>query len=354
MRKDARGSLGYLIKAVVAAGILMPASAHAQSPAEFFKGKNVTIRVGFGAGGGYDTTTRLVARYYGKHIPGAPNVLVENMPGAGGLRLANFMFNAAPKDGTMLAIFSAQASMEPLFGNDKAKFKADQFTWIGSMHTDINSCGVWKGAGVGINSFDDMLKSKKEIVFGSTGPQSETTKFPAFMKKALGAPVKVIEGFKGTKDINLAMRRGELDASCGMFESSVRGAYFDDYKNGDLKIIFQVGLDRKVPLFGNAAQVGELVKDKGKEMQQIAEMVFGPSAITRPIAAPPGIPADRAKALSDALMATMKDPGTIADGKKIGIEWDPMTGDKVKELMQRFYATPPSVVKKAIEFTSMN
>lgn len=341
-----------LTAGLMAAAAVLVERAAAQGAADFFKGKSVVIRIGFGPGGGYDTTTRLVARHYGKYIPGNPAVVAENMPGAGGLRLANFLFNAAPKDGTMLGIFSAQASMEPLWGNKDAKFKADAYTWIGSMHTDINSCGVWKGAGVGINSFEDMRKSKKEIIFGSTGPQSETTKFPMFMKKALGVPIKVIEGFKGTKDINLAMQRGEIDASCGMFESTVRGAYWDDFNSGNLKIVFQVGLDRKVSLFGDAAQVGELVRDMGPEMQQSAALAFGPSAITRPLAGPPGVPMDRATALSDALMATMKDPDTISDGKKVGIEWDPMTGGQVKELMQRFYASPPEVVKKAVELTS--
>jgi tripartite-type tricarboxylate transporter receptor subunit TctC len=334
--------VGVGLAAAVAAG-----SAHAQTPAEFFKGKTVTLNVGFGPGGGYDLNTRMVARHLGKYIPGNPSVIVQNMPGGGSIVAANYIYSAAPKDGTVLGVFGASIMLEPLFGNKNVKVEPDKFAWIGNMHSDINSCGIWKGGGEGIKTFDDLLKSKKTIVFGSTSPESETGRFPYFMHHVFKAPVKVINGYKGTKDINLAMQNGEVHASCGMYEASVLTGFANEIKNGDLKIIFQAGLDRKVPLFGDAASAGDLLK--GEEMRQIGEIVFRASEITRPVAAPPGTPADRVSALRKALMDTMKDPELAAEAKRIGFEFLPMTGERIADLMAGFYKTSPAVVKKALE-----
>jgi tripartite-type tricarboxylate transporter receptor subunit TctC len=344
MGRTGRGSMGL---AVGLAAALAAASAHAQSPAEFFKGKTVTINVGFGPGGGYDLNTRMVARHFGKYIPGNPSVIVQNMPGGGSIVSANYIYSAAPRDGTVLAVFGASIMLEPLFGNKNVKVEPDKLAWIGNMHSDINSCGIWKGGGEGIKTFDDLLKSKKTIVFGSTSPESETGRFPYFMHHVFKAPVKVINGYKGTKDINLALQNGEVHASCGMYEASVLSSYANELKNGDLKIIFQAGLDRKVPLFGDAASAGDLLK--GEEMRQIGEIVFRASEITRPVAAPPGTPPDRIAALRKALMDTMKDPELTAEAKKIGFEFLPMTGERIGELMAGFYKTPPAVVKKALD-----
>ena len=327
-------------------GTAVGGTAQAQSPAEFFKGRTVTLNVGFGPGGGYDLNTRMVARYLGRHIPGNPSVIVQNMPGGGSIVAANYIYSAAPKDGLVLGVFGASIMLEPLFGNKNVKVEPDKLAWIGNMHSDINSCGIWKGGGAGISTFDDLLKSKKTIVFGSTSPESETGRFPYFMHHVFKAPVKVINGYKGTKDINLALQNGEVHATCGMYEASVLSSYMSELKNGDLKIIFQAGLDRKVKLFGEAASAGDLLR--GEEMRQIGEIVFRASEITRPIAAPPGTPADRVAALRKALADTMKDPDLAADAKKIGFEFLPMTGERIEQLMAGFYKTPPAVVQKAL------
>ncbi len=323
------------------------ASAQAQSAAEFFKGKTVTLNVGFGPGGGYDLNTRMFARHFGKHVPGNPSVIVQNMPGGGSIVAANYIYSAASKDGLVLGVFGASIMLEPLFGNKNVKVEPDKLAWIGNMHSDINSCGIWKGGGEGIKTFDDLLKSKKTIVFGSTSPESETGRFPYFMHNVFKAPVKVINGYKGTKDINLALQNGEVHATCGMYEASVLASYMTEVKSGDLKIVFQSGLDRKVPLFGDAASIGDLLK--GEEMRQIGEIVFRPSEITRPIAAPPGTPADRVAALRAAFEATMKDPELLAEGKKIGFDFLPMSGQRIEQLMAGFYKTPAAVVKKSLD-----
>ncbi|MHA1109184.1 MAG: Bug family tripartite tricarboxylate transporter substrate binding protein, partial [Alphaproteobacteria bacterium] len=183
--------------------------AKADPVADFYKGKQITIQVGFGAGGGYDTTTRIVARHYGRHVPGNPNIVVQNVPGAGSMKLANQLYNKAPKTGTVLGVFSSSAAMVPLYGKRKAKFVTNKFEWIGSLHSDIQACGVWKGAGQGIKNLPDFIAAKKTIIFGSNGPTSPLTTFPLFIKNVFGAKVKVVHGYKGTKGVSLGMQNGE-------------------------------------------------------------------------------------------------------------------------------------------------
>lgn len=326
------------------------AGAQAESVANFYKGKTLTFLVGFGAGGGYDTTTRLVARHFGDHVPGHPTPVVQNMPGGGSLKVLNFLYNEPNlRDGATLGVFNSAALLEPLYGDKKAQFKAEKFSWIGSMHSDVQACAVWQGAGMGIRTLPDLLKAKKTVIFGSTGPAAPTSQFPLFFKNALGAPIKVINGYKGTKGINLAMHRHEVEGSCGMFESSVRGAYFKDFKSGDLVLFVQVGMGRTSPLFGKATPILTMLKTP--ELRKAAQLVFGPSIITRPLAAAPGVPADRVKALRKALLDTMKDPGMIKDGEKIHVKFHPLGGVEVEKMIANFYATPPDIVKKAYAYS---
>ena len=173
-----------------------------------------------------------------------------------------------------------------------------------------------------------------------------------FLRNVVGAPFIVVNGYKGTREINHAMQTGEAHATCGMYESSVRGSYLADVQSGDLTIFFQAGIDRKVALFGDAVSIGDVVKDKGEEMRQIAELIFRPSEITRPLAAPPGTPGERVAALRAAFEATMRDPELIADGRKINLDFLPMRGERILELMAQFYKTPPHVVQKAVSLSN--
>jgi tripartite-type tricarboxylate transporter receptor subunit TctC len=337
------GALAVLLAATAA----VPAQADAV--ADFYKGRQLTLQVGFGAGGGYDTTTRLVSRHFGKHIPGNPTVVVQNVPGAGSMKVANATFNVSPKDGSVLGVFASSTALEPLFGNKKAKYDPRKFEWIGSFHRDIASCGVWKGAGQGIKSLPDLINAKKTVLFGSTSPTAITSQHPQFLKHMLGANIKVIYGYKGTKDVSLAMMRGEVNGSCGMFESSVRGAFDQHVKSGELKIITQFGRDRSVSYFTDATRMYDLLKTK--EQKQIADVIFRQTELARPLAAPPGTPMDRVAALRKALMDTMKDPALIADGKRIRIVFDPVSGEETAQIFNDFYNTPAALVKKARQYT---
>jgi len=320
------------------------APAAADEVADFYKGKQMTIQVGYGAGGGYDTTTRIIARHLGKHIPGKPFIIVQNVPGAGSLKLANLLYNTAPKNGLVLGVFSSSVAMQPLYGKRKVKFVTNKFEWIGSMHSDIMACGVWKGAGQGIKTLPDFIAAKKTVIFGSNGPANPLTIFPLFMKNVFGAKVKVVHGYKGTKGVNLGMQNGELNATCGMFASSVRGAFASSFKSGNLVLFVQLGLKRNEPLFGNATNIFTMLKTD--EERKMARLVFGPSEITRPLAAPPGTPKARVAALRKALMDVAKDPGLIADGKKIKTEFRPISGEEVAASFDEYFSTPRALVDK--------
>jgi tripartite-type tricarboxylate transporter receptor subunit TctC len=331
------------------AAAAMASTAHADAVSDFYAGKEIAIQVGFGAGGGYDTTTRLFARHFGKHIPGNPSVIVQNVPGAGSMKAANAIFNVAPKDGTALGVFGSSTVLEPLFGNKAAAYDPRQFEWIGSLHRDIASCGVWKGAGQGIKDLPGLLKAKRTVTFGSTSPTAITSQHPLFLKNMLGANLKVIYGYKGTKDVSLAMMRGEVDGSCGMFESSVRSAYDAHIKAGELKIIVQFGRDRAIPYFGDATRMYTMLTTD--EQRKIADVIFRQTELARPLAAPPGTPKERIAALRKAMLATLRDAAMAADAERLQVDFDPIPGDETAKMFAGFYDTPPALVQKARQYT---
>jgi len=161
-------------------------AARADAVADFYKSKTLRILIGYGAGGGYDTTTRMFAKHLSRHIPGNPTIVPQNMPGAGSMKVANFLYNAAPKDGTTIGVFASSTALEPLFGNKKAKFTTTGFEWIGSLHRDTASCAVWNGAGQNIKSVDDLVKAKKTVIFGSTSPAAITSQHALVLKNYQG------------------------------------------------------------------------------------------------------------------------------------------------------------------------
>ena len=323
--------------------------ARAESVADFYRGKTVTVEVGYGPGGGYDLTARLFAQFFGRHIPGHPNVVVENVPGGGGLKVANAIFNTVPKDGLTLGVFSSDVVLQPLYGEPQAHFRPNEFGWIGSMDTDVQSCGVWKGAGSAIKTLPDLIAAKSTITFGSSSPGTDPSLYPLFFKNALGAPVKVINGYTGTREIVLAMKRGEIAATCGLFESSVRSSYMQDIKDGNLTIFVQITTGQPSPLFSGATLIPGSIRNN--DLRESAELIFGPSLLTRPLAAPPGIPPERLEALRAALIATAADPAAIEAGQKMRIGLQPKSGEEVESMIRKFQSTPPDIVKRAYAYT---
>ena len=333
--------LGTLIAG--AAALLIAGQASAQSSEDtFFKGKEISLGIGFGAGGGYDTYARLMARHYGRFIPGNPVVVPKNEPGAGGMKLASTIYNVARKDGTELALFAATTALEPLFGTEEAKYETTKFTWIGNLDSDVSSCGVWKHTG--IKTWEDV--KSKETTFGATGPAAITSIHPLVMGSLFGMKTKVILGYQGTRDVNLAMQRGEVDGTCGMYMSSIRSQYKDDVASGALTILMTFGTERTKD-FPNVPSVFELIKND--DDRKLADLIFGSDQIGRPISAPPGLAPARAATLRKAFDTMVKDPEFLAEATKIGLSMQAMTGEDVQKRFAEFYNTPKPVIDRAMK-----
>lgn len=334
----------FAMCAILAALGWSPKSGVADTVSDAFKGRTVTIAIGFGPGGGYDTYGRILARHLGKHIPGNPSVVAQNMPGAGSIKVANYTYNAAPRDGMFIGMFTAQTALEPLFGNANARFKTVEFTWLGNMNRDVGSCGAWHT--VGITSLHDLLNRQTEVVFGSTGPSTNGHQHAQILMSMLGAKVKLISGYKGIKDVNLAMQQGEVHAACGMSGSAIQAAFAPEVEKGDIRIFVQFGR-QNVVLFGGATNFYSLLKSE--EDRKVADLFFGPSELSRPFAAPPGLTAGTATALRKAMMDTLADPALLADAKRTRNTIDAMSGEEVAGLFATFYDTPKTIVQKALE-----
>src|SRR5262245_42217486 len=209
---DRSRSLRSLVRCAAVAWVaLLPAlPASSQTPAEFFKGKTIDLYIAYSVGGGYDLYARMVARHLGKHIPGNPVVLPKNMEGAGGLRMANWMYQAAPRDGTAIGAGSGSVCVAPMLGNRAAQYEATKFTWIGSANDEVSVCVSWHTSGVA--TFEDVLA--KELTVGSTGQGDDTYQFPRFVNNVLGTKFKMITGYPGGNDVSLAIERGEVGGRC--------------------------------------------------------------------------------------------------------------------------------------------
>ncbi len=315
--------------------------ARAKSAADFYKGKTVSLIAGFPPGGGYDTYVRVLARHYGRFLPGQPTVVASNMPGAGSLTAANNIYAKFAPDGLALAMFASSAAMEPLIGNKAALFDPIKFSWVGSMSQDVAYCGVWQHPG-GAKTFDEMLT--KETIIGGGAPAAITYQHPMVLKNVLKANFKVIQGYKGTRDINIAMQRGEVNGTCGMFGSSVKAQFAAEVQDGRMTLFIQMGSKRSDE-FGKIPSVFDYARTE--EDRAILQFHFGQLLLGRPLAGPPGIPADRLKALRDALFATMKDPQFLAEATKAGLDIDPVSPEEVDKLLKQFASFSPAILAKA-------
>jgi tripartite-type tricarboxylate transporter receptor subunit TctC len=323
--------------ALIALGTI---SAHAQSVAEFFKGRTVEIYVGYSVGGGYDLYARLLARHIGKHIPGNPTVIVKNMEGAASLRLANWLYQVGPKDGTVFGTIGRGTAFDPVLGLNGAQFDGTRFTWIGSANDEVSVCVAWYTSGV--KTFDDART--KELTIGGNGPSDDTVQFPRVLNAVLGTKFKVISGYPGGNDVLLAMERGEVQGRCGWSWSSAKiahQAWIDDKK---INVLIQLSLAKHpdlpdVPLITDFAT--------SEEQKQISKLIFGRQVMGRPFLAPPGVPADRAEALRRAFMDTMSDREFLADAESSQFEITPVSGERVQMLVKEIYGTPTEIGHKA-------
>jgi tripartite-type tricarboxylate transporter receptor subunit TctC len=331
-----------LLPAALALVTLSALPARAQSVEEFYKGKVVNIVIGFSVGGGYDLYARHLARFMGKHIPGRPNVVPQNMPGAGSLKAANYIYTAAPKDGTYFGTFARTTGINPLLESG-ATFDGTKFSWIGSVTDDVSTCVSWHTTA--IKTWDDFIK--KPITLGGQGPSSEPDIFARLYKNVFGAPIKLVPGYPGTNEITLAMERGEVDGVCGLSWSTIKTRHAQWLKEKKINLLVQAALKREPEIDASVPLVMDMTKDQ--EKLQILKLLLAAQEMARPFAAPPGIPADRKAALVKAFDDTMKDPEYLADAKKLSIDVNPVSGNALDTLLAELYATPKDVVKKAGE-----
>jgi tripartite-type tricarboxylate transporter receptor subunit TctC len=318
-------------------------AAHAQSPADFYKGKTVDLMIGYSVGGGYDVYARLLARHIGKHIPGNPIVTPKNMDGAGSLRLANWLYNVAPKDGLVFGTIGRGTGFDPLLGSKTAQFDGTKFNWIGSANDEVSVCVVWNGRNK-ITKFDDLLTN--ELTVGGTGAAADTDQFPRIINGVLGTKMKIITGYPGGNDVNLALERGEVDGRCGWSWSSVKSTRASWVGDKKITILMQLSL-AKHPDLPDVPLIVDLAKND--EQRQILKLIFARQSLGRPFLAPPGVPQDRVDALRKAFSDTMKDKDFLAEADKAQLEITPINGADVQKLVTEVYQTPPAVAHKAAE-----
>jgi tripartite-type tricarboxylate transporter receptor subunit TctC len=327
----------FAVAAAITVALALAATpAAAQAP--ILAGKTVTVVIGFGPGGGYDAWARVVARHLGKHLPGNPTVVPQNMPGGGSLNAANHIYAIAPKDGTMLAIIARDAALAPLTGVSGGRFDPLKITWVGTPTTETNICISTEKAKV--KSFEDLLK--QELIIGNTGVGTGTYSYPKALNGLLGTKFKLISGFPSSSDVFLAMERGEVDGICESLDSVI-GKRPDWIASKKVNVLFQGGTEPNPALKG-VPYVVDLARTA--DDRQAIEFLYGGQGIGRPFVAPPGLPPDRLKMLREAFDATVKDPDFISDAKRQMLDVEPEDGAHLEALIRKIYATPKPVVDR--------
>jgi tripartite-type tricarboxylate transporter receptor subunit TctC len=275
-----------------------PVQAQGSALADFYRGRTITIVVGYSAGGGYDTYARVLGRHIGKHIPGNPQVVVQNMPGAGSLRAANYIYNVAPKDGTTFGTISRGMAMEPLIGSSATQYDSRKFTWLGSATNEVSVCAIWHTSAV--KNWGDMLT--KPFTVGGEGSGSDPDIFSAMLRNAFGVKVKTVSGYPGSNEVALAMECGEVDGRCGWSWSSMKATRADWLAGKKVNIVVQLSLN-KSPELTHVPIVTEFATTE--RQRQILQLILSRQVMGRPFAAPPGVPDDRKQALRAAFDATI-------------------------------------------------
>jgi tripartite-type tricarboxylate transporter receptor subunit TctC len=322
--------------------LALPGGVHAQDPAAFYRGKSIDLYIGYSSGGGYDVYARALARHIGRHIPGNPTVVPKNMPGAGSLVLANWLYNVGPKDGAAFAMIGRGTAFDPLLVSKKAQFDASKFNWIGSMNDEVSVCVSWHTSGV--TALEQVMQ--KELTVGGTGPAADTDQFPKVLNGALGTKFKMVTGYPGGNDVDLAMERGEVMGRCGWSWSSVVATHQHWIDGKKINILVQLSL-RKHGDLPNVPLIMDFAKTE--EQQQIFKLVFSRQPMGRPFLAPPGIPPERVAALRKAFSDTLADPQFLVEADKMKLEINPVAGDAVQRLVQEVYRTPPEIARRVAD-----
>jgi tripartite-type tricarboxylate transporter receptor subunit TctC len=310
------------------------------SVTDFYKDKKVRMLVGYGIGTGNDLYMRLLARHMGRHIPGQPTIMPENMPGAGSMVMMNYLYNVAPRDGTVIGVPSRNLALEPLLGNEQSRYDAQKFNWLGSMTREVSTCITWHTSGV--RTIEDARR--REVTVGATGAPADSNIFPKLVNAFLGTKFKTVLGYPDSAAVGLAMERRELDGYCSFTWSAIKSARPHWLAEKKINFLLQLSLSRHPDLAG-VPLVTDLAKDDAS--RQVFALAFGTQKMGRPVAAPPGVPVERAQALRQAFDATVTDPEFREDAARGALELDdPISGRQVGEILEQIYATPKPLVER--------
>jgi len=327
----------------VAALMLLAGAAAAAGVDDFYKGRNLQLVIGYSVGGGYDAYARLVARHVGKHIPGNPSIIPQQMPGAGSLTSARYIYSVAPKDGSVFGTFSRSMGISPLI--DKADFDSRKFSWLGSVTDDNTICVSSKASP--IRNWDDFINRPSK--FGGEGAGADPDIWTLLYKNVFGAKVQLITGYPGTNDTVLAMDRGEIDGLCGVSWSTIKTRHPQWLTDHSVNLIVQAAL-KKEPEIAAVPLASDLASNP--EQLQILKLLLVSQEMARPFAAPPEIPADRKAALIAAFNATMKDADFLAEAAKLDFDVRPVDASTIDALLTEVYQTPKDVLAKAVKAMS--
>jgi tripartite-type tricarboxylate transporter receptor subunit TctC len=301
--------------------------------------KDLTIYIGYSPGGNYDVYGRIIGRHIGRHLPGNPTVVVKNMDGAGSLKLTKYLYTTAPKDGSVIGVVSRGSPFGPLLNIPGADYDATKFNWLGSTNDEVSVCAFWHESGVK----DWRTLREKSVSVGGTGPSSDNEQYPRIINAIFGTKMKIISGYPGGNNVDLAIERREVDGRCSWSWSSVKAGHASWVTEGKIVTVLQLSLTKhpdlpNVPLI---TDIAENAKDRA-----LLEAVFARQRLAWPFVAPPDMPADRVKMLRDAFEATMNDPEFIAEADKMNLEHVLVKGADIEQLIARVYSLPEDSVQR--------
>ena len=330
----------------LAIGLCLNSAVSADPIADFYRGRSILLILSAGAGGGYASYAQAFAPYLSAHIPGNPNIVIQHMPGAGGIRAMLYLDSVAPKDGTTLGLVHPSVPFAPLYGIKAASFDPRHMNWIGSINASTGICVAWRTSGIA--TWQDLLT--KPFVVGGTGVGSQMETMPMMLNKLFGTNIKIISGYKGGNDIYLAMERGEIQGRCGGLISSIRSTRPDWFPRKKVNVPIQIATARN-PQFPDTPAVAEFAKDE--RTRKILQLILAPLDMDRPILAPPGVPAERVEALRAAFHAAMNDPSFVVAAEKVRLEIREVTGLRVEQILNDAFAMPSEIARTASDAMSL-
>jgi tripartite-type tricarboxylate transporter receptor subunit TctC len=337
--------IGVWVRPVAAAACLLMiagVAAAQESVEQFYRGKQISVIVGSSAGGGYDAYARLLARHFGNAIPGNPAIVVQNMSGAGSNRAAGYIYSVAPKDGTAIGAIFPGAVLQPLLAETPVSHDPSKLIYLGSANSDVYVCYVRSDAPA--KTFKDVLT--KELIIGASNPGATTYDLPLVLNSVLGARFRIITGYPGSREITLALERGEVQGACGLGWTGIETLHPDWFTEDKIRVLVQLSTNGHPDLNKrNVPRAGEFAASD--DDRRVIELVFSQGSFGRPYVLPPGVPPERTAALRKAFVAVLNDKNLRTEADKMQFDVDPMDGDDLQKLVSELYATPPRLIERA-------